>query len=334
MRPHEYINVLNTKITPEAIEEAANILDVEPVELKVILEVETNGKAFDSKGRLIRRFEPHHFPEKHWGEIGFHPKQLPPWRASLKLSRKAREAMFEAAVKIDLEEAYKACSWGAPQIMGFNHEDAGYPSAIEMVEAFSRSADEQILALARLLVSWGLDSCIRSHNWLEFAAVYNGSGQVDKYAARLESAWRWLTGQPSRVVLRRGSKGDSVVILQERLKELGYEITAVDGYFGAETERAVTAFQKDVGLKVDGVVGARTWEALDTEEEPDIQESDFERKVIKAIKTSGPAVVGGVGGRWLENLNDTAETILISGLVLCVLGVMAWFLLPRIRRVL
>jgi putative peptidoglycan binding protein len=58
--------------------------------------------------------------------------------------------------------------------------------------------------------------------------------------------------------LRRGSKGPSVVTLQQRL---GIED---DGAFGPATERAVKAFQSAHGLGVDGVVGRDTWTALYT----------------------------------------------------------------------
>src|SRR5699024_223315 len=37
---------------------------------------------------------------------------------------------------------------------------------------------------------------------------------------------------------------------------------AVDGNFGAGTERAVIAFQKSAGLTADGIVGRLTWDAL------------------------------------------------------------------------
>lgn len=65
-----------------------------------------------------------------------------------------------------------------------------------------------------------------------------------------------------RPVLRRGSKGDAVAELQRSLRKLGFMV-AVDADFGAGTEVAVAAFERDNKLDVDGIVGADTWVALD-----------------------------------------------------------------------
>jgi len=58
--------------------------------------------------------------------------------------------------------------------------------------------------------------------------------------------------------LRRGSSGDSVKTLQEKLQALGYYTGDIDGKFGASTETAVKAYQKAQSLKVDGIVGPAT----------------------------------------------------------------------------
>ena len=46
----------------------------------------------------------------------------------------------------------------------------------------------------------------------------------------------------------------------------GYNPGAVDGKFGTKTKNAVVAFQTDAGLDPDGVVGRKTWAALDIAE--------------------------------------------------------------------
>jgi N-acetylmuramoyl-L-alanine amidase len=63
--------------------------------------------------------------------------------------------------------------------------------------------------------------------------------------------------------LRRGSHGEPVRDLQQRLGALGREVGSDEpGDFGAGTEAAVRAFQHDRGLRVDSVVGRETWSAI------------------------------------------------------------------------
>ena len=66
------------------------------------------------------------------------------------------------------------------------------------------------------------------------------------------------TNTPAPSSLKRGSKGDAVKSLQQRLKELGYYSGSVDGDFGENTENAVKAFQERNGLTVDGKAGSKT----------------------------------------------------------------------------
>ena len=59
--------------------------------------------------------------------------------------------------------------------------------------------------------------------------------------------------------LKKHDKGDAVTALQTRLMELGFlEIEEPTDYFGNSTEYAVELFQRQHGLKQDGVAGAQT----------------------------------------------------------------------------
>lgn len=62
--------------------------------------------------------------------------------------------------------------------------------------------------------------------------------------------------------VKYGDTGGQVLQLQTRLNALGYAAGAVDGEFGYVTYLAVRAYQRDAKLKVDGIVGPSTWEAL------------------------------------------------------------------------
>lgn len=50
--------------------------------------------------------------------------------------------------------------------------------------------------------------------------------------------------------------------VQEKLNELGYDCGTADGVAGKKTTAAVKRFQEDKGLAADGVVGAKTKEAM------------------------------------------------------------------------
>ena len=66
----------------------------------------------------------------------------------------------------------------------------------------------------------------------------------------------------SRAFSSFGSRGEEVVLIQQRLFELGYYTGSIDGIYGRDTKAAVTTFQKDNGLSADGIAGQKTLSAL------------------------------------------------------------------------
>lgn len=64
--------------------------------------------------------------------------------------------------------------------------------------------------------------------------------------------------------LVRGHQCSYVKTLQQLLAARGYNTNGIDGIFGVGTEKAVSQFQMDAGVKVSypGTVGAKTWTAL------------------------------------------------------------------------
>ena len=75
----------------------------------------------------------------------------------------------------------------------------------------------------------------------------------------------------TKPTIRKGDRGPYVLLCQEDLITLGYDVgkTGADGIFGKNTEAAVRNFQRDHddpdgrALKIDGVVGPKTWGAID-----------------------------------------------------------------------
>ncbi|MBQ7374148.1 MAG: spore cortex-lytic enzyme [Clostridia bacterium] len=64
------------------------------------------------------------------------------------------------------------------------------------------------------------------------------------------------------LVLKQGSRGETVKKIQQRLKNWGYYKGSVDGIYGAQTKKAVISFQKKNGLVADGIVGNKTLKAI------------------------------------------------------------------------
>ena len=80
-------------------------------------------------------------------------------------------------------------------------------------------------------------------------------------------------------LLKRGMVGSDVKALQELLMQLGYALPkyGADSEFGAETEKALQAFQKKAGLEADGKYGDKTHAVLmdavaDDDGQPDTPE--------------------------------------------------------------
>lgn len=63
-------------------------------------------------------------------------------------------------------------------------------------------------------------------------------------------------------ILRNGSRGALVSMLQLALKRSGYYGGLLDGIFGSRTESAVRYFQRSNRIAADGIAGPRTWSLL------------------------------------------------------------------------
>ena len=83
---------------------------------------------------------------------------------------------------------------------------------------------------------------------------------------RLNHGVRGFEAVPTYAMLRRGDRGDLVLLAQELLRAWGFAVRP-GGAFGGELKRAVELFQRQEGLEAKGVLDDSTWEAL-VEREP------------------------------------------------------------------
>ena len=63
-------------------------------------------------------------------------------------------------------------------------------------------------------------------------------------------------------VVRSGSRGIYVLVLQDALNALGYTTYTLDGAFGNNTRNALISYQRNNGLTADGFAGCATWTRL------------------------------------------------------------------------
>lgn len=184
----------------EAIKIAANEIGVHPAALAAVADVESTGEGFLPSGLPKILFEAHVF-WKQLQKIGIDPKAIqeaaphicqPTWSAGRKYyvgGQREWERMW-AAQKFDIDAAYASASWGLFQLMGFNWRAAGFDHIRDFVIAHKRNEEEHLRAICRWMKSNGLAARLANLNWRTFALGYNGPGQVELYATRLERAYR------------------------------------------------------------------------------------------------------------------------------------------------
>ena len=71
-----------------------------------------------------------------------------------------------------------------------------------------------------------------------------------------------ISQRASAAAYRQGSSGTVVTQIQRKLAAEGYYRASIDGIYGSRTAAAVRSYQRDRGLKVDGICGPETLGAL------------------------------------------------------------------------
>ena len=118
---------------------------------------------------------------------------------------------------------------------------------------------------------------------------------------------------------RYGSRGNEVTAIQRELTSRGYYFASIDGIFGKATENAVIQFQKDNGLRIDGIAGNETLSALGIESGGDSYNSaDYHllARIISAEARGEPYIgQGAVGAVVLKRVGQPAWPDTLAGVV-------------------
>jgi hypothetical protein len=135
-------------------------------------------QAYDlATGLIILRYEPHIFRRKSG-------KDVPARRAG----QNAEWDNFARAFDVHQEAALLSCSYGLPQLMGFNFGVTKHGNARDMFLAFQDSCIEQVQGFFGFVRKNNITKAIKNKDWRTFARVYNGSGAVDDYSGKLNRA--------------------------------------------------------------------------------------------------------------------------------------------------
>ena len=111
----------------------------------------------------------------------------------------------------------------------------------------------------------GVDGIVGKATWYKISEIYTAVTRLAELDS--EGTTLGIGTVPPNTVLRQGSRGNDVLTLQHILNVIAefypyIPSVSQDGIFGSGTRQAVIAFQQDMGLDPDGIVGANTWKAL------------------------------------------------------------------------
>jgi hypothetical protein len=248
---------------------------IEPAAAMAFIETESNGTVFATvngdKVPLIR-YEGHYFdklvPASRRAEARKQKLASPKVGGIANPSSQAgRYALLARAKAFDHAAAIASTSYGVGQVMGENWKDFGLKSAQEFENIAMSGFEGQIDLMFRFIEVNGLKKFINAKDWTAVARAYNGPAYAkNAYDVKMRDAYiRYSKSLPEKNefsgMLRLGSKGPEVRVLQNLLVRAGHTVKA-DADFGPATVKAVKDFQIKYFLTPDGVVGPKTYEKL------------------------------------------------------------------------
>lgn len=187
-----------SQLTRTDFEAVATELNCEVEAIQAVAEVECGSHmAFAANGRPTILFEPHIFSRRtnHAYDVSHPNISYRSWDASrYPRTQDGRWAQLREAYGLDPEAAVASASWGAFQVMGFNHAAGGFATAKDFVADMAKSQKRQLAAFVGYVRTNNLADELTRKDWDGFARGYNGSGQVERYGGLMRAAYNRLKG--------------------------------------------------------------------------------------------------------------------------------------------
>jgi hypothetical protein len=189
------------------IAQQAAAYGISEADAAAVLQIESGGKAFSVQGRPITRFENHIF----WSQWGREHQETfnqhfqfsregqawtgHRWRSDpngewqdFHGSQVGENQVLDFARTLDDTAALKSASYGAGQVMGFNHQLLGYDSPQTMYEAFNGGVQAQLDGMFSYFENTAALAALKRGDYTGFASSYNGSGQAEHYGELIRAA--------------------------------------------------------------------------------------------------------------------------------------------------
>ncbi|MEH6676116.1 N-acetylmuramidase family protein [Phenylobacterium sp.] len=206
------------ELTEKDFADAAARLECSVAQIKAVFEVEASGAgwftdvrgdilALDGEGGFIDGahlpkilFEAHIFDRETGGRFrATHPNlSSARWNRALYVGGQGEYERLHRAMQLDRTAALRSASWGAPQIMGFNHALAGFDTVDAFVDAMKSGIRAHLMAFVAFVENSGLAPALRQvttyhASAVPFARAYNGSGYAkNEYHIRIARAFaKW-----------------------------------------------------------------------------------------------------------------------------------------------
>ena len=138
------------------------------------------------------------------------------------------------------------------------------PTITDPAGTFGQSTRDAV-AKFQSIFSLASDGIVGKATWYKLSNLYTAVTRLAELDS--EGTSLGIGTVPPNSTLRQGSRGQDVITLQYLLNVISQYYPQVpapaqDGIFGSGTRQSVIAFQQALNLDPDGIVGARTWQAL------------------------------------------------------------------------
>ncbi len=209
---------VSLELTAQDYADAAESLGCSVAQIRAVFEVEASGSgwftdiragilALDGPGGFLDGsnlpkilFEAHIFDRETKGRFrASHPNlSSARWNKALYVGGQGEYERLYRAMELDRVAALRSASWGAAQIMGFNHKLAGFDTVEAFVDAMKSGVRAHLMAFVEFVKNSGLTSALRQittyHDSARpFARGYNGAAYAkNEYHVKIARAFaKW-----------------------------------------------------------------------------------------------------------------------------------------------